>query len=269
MQERLIQLLEAISGASSPVSVRRLVEMTGLPKPTIYRNVASLVECGFVDEVEGGNRYVLGLRFVKIALIGKSDSHVINAVSAMMQKVVKEICETTFFARYRAGRVDLIEIETPSDPTMSYIYPGLGGRPSHACSSAKAIAAFIEPSVREELFDASPIRFTRNTITDSKKIEKEIAQVQRYGYAVCDGEIDEGITSVAVPVNVERLGSIFSIGVVGPSARITQNIQNRILPVLTAQALRASAALQHCTVVEAETTNASIVAEAQFSARLD
>ncbi|MCV2881691.1 IclR family transcriptional regulator [Actibacterium sp. XHP0104] len=250
MQERLIHLLEAIAGAPAPVSIRELTEMTGLPKATIYRNVASLVECGFVDETDGGSRYVLGMRFVRIALTGKADSHVIRAVSAMMQKTVDDLGETAFFARYRAGRVDIVAVETPSDPAVSHIYPGLGPRPVHACSSAKAIAAFLSADLRDDLIDVSPTRFTNNTITDPKLFEKELSHVRRYGFAVCDGEIDEGVTSVAVPVHVDRLGSIFSIGVVGPSARITPQIQNRILSVLTIQAQRASAAVQQCSVLE-------------------
>jgi DNA-binding IclR family transcriptional regulator len=263
MQERLIILLEAIAGSGAPVSVADLVRMTDLPKATIYRNIASLVECGFVEEAEGGNRYVLGMRFVKIALTGKSDTHVINAVSAVMQKIVKDVGETAFLARYRGGRVDIIHVDTPNDPAVSYIYPGLGPRPAHACSSAKVIAAFVLPELRDELLDANPIRFNANTIVDPEQVERELNQVRRYGYAVCDGEIDEGVTSIAVPINVDRLGAIFSIGVVGPAARITPAIQHRILPVLSAEALRASAAIQHCSVVEAETTNAKTLAEAR------
>lgn len=263
MQERLIQLLEAIAGAPAPVSVRDLTGITGLPKATIYRNVASLVECGFLDEVDGGSRYMLGIRFVRIALTGKSDSHVIRAVSALMQKTVEDLGETAFFARYRAGRVDIVAVETPSDPAISYIYPGLGPRPVHACSSAKAIAAFISDDMRAEMPDARPIRFTPETITDSHLLERELNQVQRDGYAMCRGEIDEGVTSVAVPVHVERLGAVFSIGVVGPSARITQNVLNPILPVLTAQALRASAALQHCSVLEAAPDFPEVMAPAE------
>lgn len=257
MQERLVLLLEAVAGSGSPVSVGDLVKMTNLPRPTLYRNIGSLVECGFLEEVEGGGRYVLGMRFVKIALTGKSDTHVINAVASVLDALVKALGETAFLARYRGGRVDLIHIQTPSDPTVPYIYPGLGPRPAHACSSAKAIAAFILPELREELLDTQPLRFNANTIVDADLIERELDQVRRYGYAMCDGEIDEGVTSVAVPINVDRLGAIFSMGVVGPSHRIKPVIQNRILPVLTSEAVRAAAAIQHCSVVEAETTHAN------------
>ncbi len=267
VQERLIRLLEALAGIGRPASVQDLVGITGLPRATIYRNLASLMDCGFVEESPTPNRYVLGMRFIKIALTGKADTHVINAVSSVLYKVVKDLGETAFLARYRTGRVDLIHIEIPSDPAVSHIYPGMGLRPAHACSSAKAIAAFINPDMREELLQTDPQQFTERTLIDRDEIRQEILRIQTQGYAVCDGEIEEGVTSVAVPINVDRLGAIFSMGVVGPSVRIGRAIEDPIVPVLRNEAIRAAAAIQHCSIVEAETTNAEAFSAAREEQR--
>ena len=173
---------------------------------------------------ECGSRYVLGLRFVKIALTGKSDAHVINAVSATLQALVKDLGETAFLARYRGGRVDLIHVETPTDPALSYVYPGLGPKPAQAWSAGKVIAAFVAPDLRRELLAGARDRLGGATATDSAGIERELTEVRRTGYAVCDGAIEAGVASVAVPVNIDRLGAIFAIGVVNwcPLARLTR-----------------------------------------------
>ena len=113
MQERLIRLLETIAGAASPPNATELARLTGLPRATIYRNITSLVDCGFVEVSDCGSRYILGMRFVRIALTGKSDTHVINAVTANLQNLVKDLGETAFLARFRGGRVDLVHIEIP------------------------------------------------------------------------------------------------------------------------------------------------------------
>ncbi len=109
--------------------------------------------------------------------------------------------------------------------------------------------------MRKELFNTTPVQFTPRTLIDPSMIAQEITRVQRDGYAICDGEIDEGVTSIAVPINIDRLGAIFSIGIVGPTHRINNIIQDRILPVLRRESVRAAAAIQHCSVIEAETTN--------------
>ncbi|KZL27622.1 IclR family transcriptional regulator [Pseudovibrio sp. WM33] len=255
MQERLIQLLESVAGAAKPVSANDLAQMTKLPRATIYRNLSSLLRCGFLDEVEDGKRYVLGIRFIKIALTGKSESHVIKAVSAMIHRLVIELGETAFLARYRGGRVELIHVEPPNDPSISYIYPGLGTRPVHACSSAKAIAAFILPELRDELLRTERVQFTQATLIDSSDIAAELENVRRDGFALCDGEIDDCVTSIAVPIMVDRLGALFSMGVVGPQNRIKPRLHTHILPVLKEENIRAAAAIQHCSIVDAERAN--------------
>lgn len=263
MLERLIQLLEAISAASGPVSVQDLINITGFPRTSIYRNITTLQECGFVEEAEPGNRYVLGMRFVKIALTGKADSHVINAVSPMMQKTVRTLAETAYLARYRGGRVELIHVVTPTDPAVSFVYPGLGQRPAHACASAKAIAAFIDPLLASTMTDSNPLAFNARTITDKDAVQRELENVRRNGFAISDGEMEEGVISVAVPILVDRLGAIFSIGIIGPASRTRNVIQDRVLPVLRREAIRAAAAIQHCSVIEAETTNTEALTAAR------
>jgi DNA-binding IclR family transcriptional regulator len=255
MHERLIQLLEAISSASNPVSVQDLITMTGFPRTSIYRNISALTETGLVEEAEPGNRYVLGMRFVKIALTGKSDSHVINAITPMMQTTVRSLVETAFVARYRGGRVEVIHIVTPNDPAVSYIYPGLGQRPFHACASGKAITAFVDPSLAEAMKDANPTRYNERTIVNRDEFQREMDRVRRDGYAICDGEMELGVISIAVPVMIDKLGSIFALGIIGPESRIKNVIQDRILPVLRRESVRAAAAIQHCSVIEAESTN--------------
>ena len=249
----MITILEAVAAAGRPVSVGDLVTLTRLPRPTCYRLVGSLVDCGFLESEEADGRYLLGMRFVKIALLGKADTHVRRAMTPIAQGLAKQVSETVFFSRYRGGRVDLVYVETPSDPATAFVYPGLGVRPAHACSSAKVIAAFAPTDIRDTLIDQEPEQFTGRTIVTHDDILEDLKKAQERGYAVCDGEMDEGITSVAVPINVDRVGAVFSLGVVGPARRIEAAMKDALVPILQDRAIQASAAIQHCSVMEVET----------------
>ncbi|UUZ62627.1 hypothetical protein LP417_22125 [Polaromonas sp. P1-6] len=44
----------------------------------------------------------------------------------------------------------------------------------------------------------------------------QLRQVGQDGYAICDGEIDEGVFSLACPVHLGSMLGLYSIGVVGP-----------------------------------------------------
>ena len=105
-------------------------------------------------------------------------------------------------------------------PKRSHIFPGLGVRPIHACSSSRAILAFLAEDQRNTLIPTRLDRLTDRTITDIGALRDELAATRARGYAVCDEEIDEGVTSVAVPVDIGSVGAMLSLGIVGPRKRI-------------------------------------------------
>ena len=250
--ERYAKILEAVTAVGEPISVGNLAKVTGLPRPTCYRLVTALEKCGFLEAPERDGRYSIGMRLVRIALLGKSDTHVRRAISSVMEHMVLQVGETGFFSRFRGGRVDLIHVETPQDPRSAFIYPGMGERPAHACSSAKVIAAHAPEDIRDDLIGNMPIEYTERTIVRREDILADLQETRQRGYALCDGEIDEGVVSVAVPITVDRLGAVFSLGVVGPSKRIHGRPVSKLVPILQETAVRASAAIQHCSVVEAD-----------------
>ncbi len=53
-------------------------------------------------------------------------------------------------------------------------------------------------------------------------LQEELNKTRQRGYAVCDEEIDPGITSVAAPITVGRAGVVCSIGIVAPVKKIRE-----------------------------------------------
>jgi DNA-binding IclR family transcriptional regulator len=50
-------------------------------------------------------------------------------------------------------------------------------------------------------------------------LRKELKKVFAQGFAVCDNELDPGVLSFAVPVNIESLGVRFALGLQGLSSQ--------------------------------------------------
>jgi len=119
-------------------------------------------------------------------------------------------------------------VETPVDATRSYIHPGLGNRPLHACSCSKAIAAFADKSFRQE-FLSKPLRaYTELTKTQPEEIEREFSVIRERGFAECVEEIEVGVSSVAAPIRIGNVGVPFSVGATGPIRRFTSRHREKI-----------------------------------------
>jgi DNA-binding IclR family transcriptional regulator len=248
--ERLISLLEVIAVAGRPLAVAEAQEATGLPRPTCYRLLQTLAEHRLIEAPNGDARYVIGERFVRIALLGKSDNDVRRATAHSLRKVAARLGEAVFLSRLRNNDVEIIHVETPDDPARSYIHPGLGKRPAHACSCAKVIAAFAEPDFQKALLAGSLKRYTEHTKTSVETIRAELAEIVRRGYAECDQEIDLGVASVAAPVQIGNIGVTFSIGAVGPIHRFAPEYRSQVGEQLKEFSKEVSGAIRLCNVPE-------------------
>lgn len=224
--DRMITILEAVAVAGRPITASDVQGATDLPRPTCYRLLQTLTEQRLLSEDDG--RYQVGERLVRIALLGQTDHDVRHAAAPIMQEAAIGLGEAVFLSRFRDRKVEIIHVETPSDPARSFIHPGLGSRPMHACSCSKAIAAFAEGGFREEIL-AGPLRaYTRFTKHSPDDVREEFSVIRQNGYAECVEEIELGVSSVAAPVRIGNVGATFSIGATGPVRRFTEVERRRI-----------------------------------------
>ena len=248
--DRLITIMELVAVAGRPVSAADIQKATGLPKPTCYRLVQTLLDQGMIDSPADDGRVVIGERLIRIALLGKSDVDVRKASAPLLKAAAVQYNETVFLSRFRNEQVEIIHVETPDDPARAFIHPGLGVRPMHACSCSKAIAAFAEPAFQDSIITRTLRAYTEFTKTTEADLRREFAEIVKRGFADCDQEIDIGIASVAAPVSIGNIGATFSVGAVGPIRRFGTTYRAEIGQKLIELADRVSGAIQLCNVAE-------------------
>ncbi|MGX0875992.1 IclR family acetate operon transcriptional repressor [Roseovarius sp. MBR-154] len=241
--ERLTSLLETVAVAGRAVSTVEIQQATGLPRPTCYRLLQSLAEHRLLDEPEPG-RFLIGERLVRLALLGQTDVDASAAAAPTLREAADQFGEAVFLSRFRNKGVEIIHVETPQDATRSFVHPGLGFRPMHACSCSKVIAAFAEETFREEILNGPMRRYTPRTKHDPEALRAEFETIRMTGYAECVEEIEVGVSSVAAPIRIGNIGATFSIGATGPLRRFTEKRRAEIGRDLIGFADKVSLALQ-------------------------
>lgn len=226
--DRLINVLETVAIAGRPVSPADIQKATGLPRPTCYRLLQTLAEHGLLDEPEAASRYLIGDRLKRIAVLGRPDADIGLAAAPMLKATAVEFGEAVFLSRFREKSVEIIHVETPQDAARSFIHPGLGGRPLHACSCSKAIAAFADPDFQSEILSRPLRAYTASTKTEPQDVESEFAAIRDRGFAECVEEIEVGVSSVAAPIRIGNLGVPFSVGATGPIRRFDSHHREKI-----------------------------------------
>ena len=240
---RVMKVLEAVAMAGRPVTASEVQQLTDLPRPTCYRLLHSMQAEQLLDEVSSG-RFIVGESLVRLALLGQTDVDICRSAAPTLQRAADDLGEAVFLSRFRNRGVEIIHVEVPGDAKRSFVHPGLGFRPMHACSCSKVIAAFADDTFREDILSGPMRSFTEYTRCDPQRLSREFDQILSSGYAECVQEIELGVSSVAAPVQIGSVGALYSIGATGPVRRFTKDRRAQIGEQLCQMAQKMGHSLQ-------------------------
>tara|TARA_A100001011_G_scaffold215653_1_gene223604 strand:+ start:31 stop:657 length:627 start_codon:yes stop_codon:yes gene_type:complete len=196
-----------------------------------------------LDEVSSG-RFIVGESLVRLALLGQTDVDICRSAAPTLQRAADDLGEAVFLSRFRNRGVEIIHVEVPGDAKRSFVHPGLGFRPMHACSCSKVIAAFADDTFRQDILSGPMRSFTEYTRCDPRRLSREFDHILSSGYAECVQEIELGVSSVAAPVQIGSVGALYSIGATGPVRRFTKDRRAQIGEQLCQMAQKMGHSLQ-------------------------
>ncbi len=228
--ERLAVVLE-IAGQKGEATVADICAHSDLPKPTAYRLVHDLVSVGLLEPVARG-RFSIGMRLKQITQADQSDAALIALVGPTLRQAATKHGAAFFLSRLRGRNVEIIQVETP-DTGVSFLHPGLGKRPLHACSCSKAVAAFSPDLIAGQGLEGRLKAYTEFTLTRVADLELELEAIRRRGYAECVEEIERGMCSVATTLGREGPGASMSIGATGSTRVFTDAYRAEIGRVIS------------------------------------
>jgi IclR family KDG regulon transcriptional repressor len=88
--------------------------------------------------------------------------------------------------------------------------------------------AYLDSATQQQIIDSilhdkSAISFTKNTITDSNKLIKELNLIKKQGYALDREEFELGLICLAVPIFNQNNEVVASLSASGPANRFEEN----------------------------------------------
>lgn len=229
--ERVLDLLEHMADAGGQTSLSELAAGTGLPLPTIFRLMRTLVNRGYVRQAPS-RRYALGPALVPL---GETANRLLGAwARPKLTRLVETVGETANLAMLEGDAVVYVA-QVPSRHSMR-MFTEVGRRVSlHSTGVGKALLAQLPADDVRALIDRTGLpALTSHTITEPAALWRELNLIRRQGYAVDHQEQELGVRCVAVPVPGSPIPAAISVS--GPNGRLTAEAVPRIAAVLTAAA---------------------------------
>lgn len=234
--------MREVAASQRGLSVVELMEVVGLPKPTVHRIAVQLESEGYLQRNPVDKRFTIGNALKEFSLSILSNTAVgapRHAILEALSGEISETCNCTILDGNHTVYFDRVECNWP---VKINLHPG-SRLPLHATASGKLFLAYMKPRDRKRLLHAAPLSAnTRRTLTDPEQLEQVLKKVKEEGVGQDNEELFDGMVAVAVPV-FDRAGRIcFTVAVHAPTARKQLDDLRQYLPSLrrAADALAAS-----------------------------
>jgi len=199
MLERSVQILQAFRPHGGTLTLPALVRRTGLPKPTVHRLAAALVELGLLERQPVGYRPGLGLFELGELVPAKAD---LRTTALPFMQDLYEATHQTVHLGIRDG-LDVVYAEKIHGHGTMDLPSRVGGRlPLSSTGVGKALLAHAPPDVVEAVLSRPLRRLTPHSITDPAKLAAQLAEIRRTNLAYDHEEAAPGVSCIAAPILV-------------------------------------------------------------------
>ena len=223
--DRLLDILELLSLEKNGLGVTEIGNRTGLHKSTVHRIVSALAERGYIEKVPERSVYKIGLKLVDISSVYLNSVELKTEATPYLRELAAKSGQPVHLAILDG--TDAVYIDKVDILNNIRLYSQIGRRIPVYCSALGKclLSGLHETEIEEIVSRCSFNKFTTKTL-DREELMFQIRAAQANGYAVDDGEHDEGIRCIAAPIKDYRDKIIAAVSITGPAAVIA--LQNDI-----------------------------------------
>lgn len=227
--EKAFRILEVMSAAGAPMNLMDITEGTGLPKPTVFRMLRTLVELGFVDQDQLRKRYDLTLKMYNLGR-GNGYDDIREEALPIMQALHDRFDETVNLGILQGGQVMYLHYLETTKSVRWQVRPGVRD-PYYCTALGRAIAAYLPDRQRRRLLDNVPIvPRTSATPKDATGVARILDETAARGWALDEQENDSEVVCLGIPLLDG--GQVFA----GISITV---VKGRMTPALRAEMIEA------------------------------
>jgi len=227
--ERALEILSCFSLTKPELTLIEICEMTKLPKPTVFRLLASLENSGFIARTADQQRYSVGIRVFELGNVYLSNLSIEQIFSPYMQEISQKYSIACNLAILDSGQVVYIASTNTSGP---FQYAPIIGYRHYVHCSALGKSLLVDKSKEEILGILSETgmpALSPHTITKPKVYLEEIDEARRFGFTVDDQEGAVGIYCLAVPIRNRSGKVVAALSVSGPSPKYNDDFKESII----------------------------------------
>jgi len=222
---KALDILEVLlNNPDSELRLSEICQFTGLNKSTANRIVSILIKRGYVSQKEKRGKYSLSTRFLTSSGQIRQSKRIRDIAKPYLSKLGYAFNESVVLAIRDLNYAYIVDAFVSTNILTTMVAVG-SKLPMFCTSSGKIfLANMTGPELEKYIANAEFLQYTINTITDHKRLKATLEKVREEGVAYDNEEQWIGLKSIGVGILNSEGKIIASIGIVGPSVRLTGDI---------------------------------------------
>jgi DNA-binding IclR family transcriptional regulator len=212
---RAAAVLRSLGGEPNGLSLGEIAARVGLPRSTVQRIVAALVDENFLTAASMRSGVKLGPALAQLAAV--ADAGTEQVARPFLQELSRRADETVDLSVLQNDAVVFVDQVQGTQRLVAV--SAIGKRfPLHCTANGKALLAILPPPRLEGVLPGRLKRQTAATITDRASLEKALREIRATGLAYDLEEHSVGICAVGTAF-LDPAGRAYSISIPVPSSR--------------------------------------------------
>lgn len=228
---RGLKVIRAFGEGAERLTLTQVAGRAGLTRAGARRLLLTLEELGYASHI--GRQYFLTPKVLSLGYAYISSMPLWNIAQPIVGRLVQETNETCSLSVLDDTDVVYI-LRIPVRRILS-VSGNVGSRlPAYATSMGRILlGAFSSQEIDNLLSKVEMVPYTRSTVTDPAKLKKVIAQDRERGWSWIDGELEEHICGLSVPVFDGEKKIIAALNISFNRPRISRDaVVKKYLPAL-------------------------------------
>lgn len=229
--ERGLSVIRAFSHDRPHMTLSDVARETGMTRAAARRFLLTLGHLGYVGS--DGRQFHLRPSVLQLGYAYLSSFSVAEIAQNHLESLAETLHESCS-ASVLDGN-DIVYIARASTNRIMTIGLSVGARlPAHCTSMGRVLLAALCPGEREAYFaQAELLARTDRTITDPLQLGLELERVAKQGWCLIDQELEDGVRSVAVPIQDAQGRVLAAINISSHASRVSlPALRDEFLPQL-------------------------------------
>ncbi|MBO1078151.1 IclR family transcriptional regulator domain-containing protein [Roseomonas haemaphysalidis] len=238
---RGLEVIQAFGPGAARLTLSEVAARAGLDRAVARRLLMTLVELGMARS--DGRQFSLTPEVLRLSQAYLGGTGLDRRLQPALQALARRIGESTSLTVLDWPHIVNVARAEAADRPFRHALSVSARMPAHATASGRVLMAALPEAHLAALLVAPLERHTPRTLTEPSELSRAVAACREAGFAVLDGELEEGFASAAVPLRDSAGTLVAALATSSHSGRRTAAaLRSDIVPLMQ-DAARGMAAL--------------------------